>query len=344
MPHMAHWEHNYSLLRHNTFGIDAIASSFVTYHSIDDLQDVVRDLSHMPQTPLLHIGGGSNLLFTRNFDGVVIHSAISDITPLEQADSVLVRVGAAVVWDDLVDRCVKQGYYGIENLSLIPGEVGAAAVQNIGAYGAEVADVIESVEAVSLIDGSIRSFTAAECGYGYRKSVFKSSLKGKYAITHVNLRLSKQFVPNLSYSGLLQNLKQQGVSDSNITASKVRQTIIEIRRAKLPDPQHIGNAGSFFINPVVTQEKWNSLKAEFPLIPHYPVDNGLVKIPAGWLIEQCGWKGKSLGRAGVYSKQALVLVNLGGASGEEILNLCHAIQADVKAKFNIEISPEVNIL
>lgn len=341
---MINWKHNHSLLKHNTFGIDVTASTFVTYQSVDDLQDVVRTLRTMPRTQLLHIGCGSNLLFTRNFNGVIMHSAISDITTSEQTDSVVVRAGAAVLWDDLVDLCVKRGYYGIENLSFIPGEVGAAAVQNIGAYGAEAADVIESVETVSLIDGAIRTFTAAECGYGYRKSVFKTDLKGQYAVTHVNLRLSKQFVPNLSYSGLLQSLAQGGATASSVTAAQVRQAVIDIRRAKLPDPRYIGNAGSFFVNPVVTQEKWEALKADYPLMPHYQASTGFVKIPAGWLIEQCGWKGKSLGRAGVFPKQALVLVNSGGASGEEILNLCRAIQADVKAKFNIEITPEVNII
>lgn len=341
---MVNWKHNHSLLQHNTFGIDATASTFVTYQSVEDLQDVVRTLREMPLTPLLHIGCGSNLLFTRNFEGVILHSAISDISTSEKTDSVVVRAGAAVLWDDLVDRCVQSGYFGIENLSLIPGEVGAAAVQNIGAYGAEVANVIESVEAVSLIDGTIRLFSAAECGYGYRKSIFKTDLKEQYAVTHVNLRLSKQFVPNLSYTGLLQSLAQSGVTASSVTATQVRQAVIDIRRAKLPDPRDVGSAGSFFINPVVTQEKWDLLKADYPLMPHYPAAPGCVKIPAGWLIEQCGWKGKSLGRAGVFPKQALVLVNLGGASGEEILNLCHAIQADVKAKFSIEITPEVNII
>ena len=249
------------------------------------------------------------------------------------------RVGAGEVWDDFVAWAVERGLGGVENLSLIPGEVGASAVQNIGAYGVEAKDVIALVEAIDLSNGQKRVFGTEECNYAYRQSIFKNALKGKYAITYVTYRLQKQPVLKLDYGNIRAVLGDNGQH----TISDVRQAIIDIRNAKLPDPKVQGNAGSFFMNPVVSREKFLSIQKDYPQMPFYEVEGG-VKIPAGWMIDQCGWKGKSLGRAGVHDKQALVLVNLGGASSEEIITLCNTICKDVYDKFGIDIHPEVNLI
>ena len=342
---MAQIAYHYSLFPHNTFGIAAYADRFVTYDSVEDLRGVVRGLqAEEPVSPLLHIGGGSNLLFLSDFKGTVLHSAIRGIECTVQTDGIRLRVGAAVVWDDLVAYCVEHGFYGLENLSLIPGEVGAAAVQNIGAYGAEVKDVVTAVETVDLQGGDIRTFGVAECGYAYRKSVFKDELRGRYAVTHVQFRLSPTFVPNLDYGGIREALRVAGIAPEEATAQDVRRAVITIREAKLPDPKVQGNAGSFFMNPVVSREVYETIERTHPGAPHYDVDADRVKVPAGWLIEQCGWKGRSLGRAAVHDRQALVLVNKGGATGREILALCEAVRADVRARFGIELRPEVNII
>lgn len=321
---------------YNTFGIAAKARLFVEYDSEAELQALLKDVAGLP---LLHVGGGSNLLFTKDFDGVVLHSGIRGIEVLEENDeTALLRAGAGEVWDDFVAHCVAQGWSGVENLSLIPGEVGASAVQNIGAYGVEAKDVIERVEAVSLADGTLRTFVNSDCRYAYRQSIFKQELRGQYAITHVVYRLSRQFVPQLDYG----NIRAQLEGVEQVTAQAVRDAIIRIRQSKLPDPQVQGNAGSFFMNPVVPREQFEQLQKDYPQIPHYDAANG-VKIPAGWLIEQCGWKGKSLGRAAVHDRQALVLVNNGDATGSDVLALSNAVCADVKERFNIDIRPEVNI-
>lgn len=331
----------YSVLAHNTFGIDVSAERFVEYASVDELVDFVRNGAKNECLPLLHIGGGSNLLFTRDFSGTLLHSAIKGVERIDSGDSesVLVRVGAGEVWDDFVEYAVAQGWYGIENLSLIPGEVGASAVQNIGAYGVEAKDFIVSVETVSLIDGTKRVFDNAECEYGYRTSVFKTRLKGMYAVTHVVFRLSCEFCPLLTYGNVSACLPE----GEDVTPQLLRRTIINIRENKLPDPKVQGNAGSFFMNPVVARSKFEAIRAEYPNMPYYEVEDG-VKIPAGWMIEQCGWKGRSLGRAGVHDRQALVLVNLGGATGCEIVELCDSVIESVKEKFGIDIHPEVNII
>ncbi|MBR1666973.1 MAG: UDP-N-acetylmuramate dehydrogenase [Bacteroidaceae bacterium] len=327
---------NYSLLKHNTFGMDVKAKRYVEYNSEEELQQLILTL----EGDVLHIGGGSNLLFKDDYAGTVLHSAILGIELTdENEDEVLVRVGAGVVWDDFVAWAVARGYGGVENLSLIPGEVGASAVQNIGAYGAEAKDVIALVEAVDLQSGEKRCFGVAECDYAYRQSIFKKGLRGKYAITYVTYRLQKHPVLKLEYG----NIKAMLADKANVTIADVRQAIIDIRNAKLPDPKVQGNAGSFFMNPVVSHEKFLSLQKDYPQMPFYEVEGG-VKIPAGWMIEQCGWKGKSLGRAGVHDKQALVLVNLGGATSEEIITLCNTICCDVKEKFGIDIHPEVNLV
>ena len=337
---------NCSLKERNTFGIAATAKRFVEYDSVDELQMLVgRRAAEDDTTPLLHIGGGSNLLFLNDFNGTVLHSAIKDITvTADEGEYVYVRVGAGVVWDEWVQYAVDSSWYGLENLSLIPGEVGASAVQNIGAYGAEAKDFILFVDTVDLQTGAIRHFTNEECRYGYRDSIFKNELRGRYAVTHVHFRLSHSFRPRLDYGGIRRALEERGIDEVNLTAEQLRQTIIEIRREKLPDPAVLGNAGSFFMNPIVDRSVFERIAATYPDAPHYDIDAGHVKVPAGWMIEQCGWKGKTLGRAGVYEKQALVLVNRGSATGQEVSNLCKTIQAEVEARFGIRIHPEVNFI
>lgn len=326
---------NYSLLNHNTFGMDVEAKRFVEYDSEEELIGLLPSL----ESKYLHIGGGSNLLFRGNFDGTILHSVIKGIEIQENCgEYVLVRVGAGVVWDDFVAWTVERGWGGIENLSLIPGEVGASAVQNIGAYGVEAKDVIVQVKAIHLKTGEKRSFVTDECCYAYRQSIFKNELKGQYAITYVTYKLKVRPTLKLSYGNMKALLEKK-----NVTVSDVRQFIIDTRNAKLPDPKVLGNAGSFFMNPVVSRDKFQEIQKDYPQMPYYEVENG-VKIPAGWMIEQCGWKGKSLGKAGVHEKQALVLVNLGGASSEEIVTLCNAVCKDVKETFGIDIHPEVNFI
>ena len=327
---------NYSLLKHNTFGMDVKAKRYVEYNSEEELKTQIPMLSGV----VLHMGGGSNLLFKGDFDGTVLHSAIKGIEVVEEtADEVLVRVGAGEVWDDFVAWAVEHGYGGVENLSLIPGEVGASAVQNIGAYGVEAKDVIALVEALELSTGQKRIFGNLECDYAYRQSIFKNQLKGKYAITYVTYRLQKQPTMKLEYGNIKAVLGDQ----EEVTIQSVRQAIIDIRNAKLPDPKVQGNAGSFFMNPVVSREKFLSIQKDYPQMPFYEVEGG-VKIPAGWMIDQCGWKGKALGKAGVHDKQALVLVNLGGATSDEIITLCNTICKDVHEKFGIDIHPDVNLI
>lgn len=328
---------NYSLLRHNTFGIDARCRRFVEYESIDEARQIAHSLTEADQ-PLLILGGGSNLLLTGDYDGTVIHSGISYI---EQLDDERVRCGSGYVWDAFVGYCVDHHLYGAENLSLIPGECGASAVQNIGAYGAEAKDLIEEVEAVEMATGEVRRFGNDECEYSYRQSRFKHDWRDRYLITSVVYRLSKTYAPKLDYGNIRTALAERGIERP--TAAELRQTVISIRNAKLPDPEQTGNAGSFFMNPIVSKTKYEELAAQYAHMPHYTIDDGHEKIPAGWMIEQCGWKGRSLGRAGVYDRQALVLVNLGGATGAEVVRLCETIRKDVKAKFGIEIHPEVNI-
>ena len=340
---------DYSLKEHNTFGIEAKCSRFLEYTSIEEAQQVAQILRESA-IPYIIIGGGSNLLLTKDFDGIVVHSGIrtqrdgSFVSMLRetQKNRPSVFVGSGEVWDEIVAYCVSQGWYGMENLSLIPSDVGASAVQNIGAYGVEAKDLIVSVEAVEIATGQQVVIPGKDCGYGYRQSEFKHEWKDRYLITHVTYQLSTIFEPRLDYGNIRAELGRKGIKEP--TAQQLRDTIIEIRNAKLPDPKIEGNAGSFFMNPVVGREKFESLAAQYEGMPHYDIDAGHVKIPAGWMIDQCGWKGKSLGRAGVHDKQALVLVNRGGATGAEIVALSDAIRKDVKAKFDIDIYPEVNII
>ncbi len=330
---------NYSLREHNTFGIPARCSYFAEYRTPEELRSILAEHSG---EQMFHIGGGSNLLFLDDYKGVVLHSQIKDIQCLNGED---LRVGAAVVWDDLVEFSLSHGYYGLENLSLIPGEVGASAVQNIGAYGTEAADFISCVECMSLTTGELHTFTNEECHYAYRQSIFKTpEYRGKWAVLYVTYHLSPCFTPHLDYGGIRAELLRQQIPVESLTAQQLRQVIIDIRCSKLPDPKEQGNAGSFFMNPIIPRSQYESLLDIHPSMPHYDVDASRVKVPAGWLIEQCGWKGKALGRAGVHDRQALVLVNLGGASGNDILRLCDRIRQDVSSLFGIDIKPEVNFI
>lgn len=330
-------EENYSLEKHNTFHLPVKTRWFMEYASEEELGRILRD-EYFQECLSLHIGGGSNLLFINDFNGIILHSQIKGITVVEEtADSVLLRVGAAEKWDDVVAYAVAQNWGGIENLSLIPGEVGAAAVQNIGAYGAEIKDVIETVETYNQLSFEKRVFTKEECQYGYRNSYFKNEHNDPHIVTYITLRLSKHPQLSIQYG----NLKEALASCSELTLQAVRDAVISIRRQKLPDPEELGNAGSFFMNPVIPVAQFEQLKKQYPTIPSYPAGERLIKVPAGWLIEQCGFKGKSHGQVGVYEKQALVLVNLGDARGHEIALVAESIRTAVKDTFGIEIIPEV---
>lgn len=340
-------EKDYSLSGHNTFGIDARTAFWAEYHSAGELLEISAMLKdgRLP-SPWFHIGCGSNLLFTRDWPGTVLHSCISGFeTVSEDEDSVTVRVGAGMVWDEFVGTCVSRGWYGAENLSAVPGETGAAAVQNIGAYGTEISSLVKEVEVLDMVSGEKEIFGRKDCGYGYRYSIFKKPENKKYVVLSVVLKLSVRPVFNLSYKALAQAL----APEKNVSLADVRNAVCAVRASKLPDPAETGSAGSFFTNPVVTLEKLHSLQAEWPEIPFYPVNGkdgqaGEVKLSAGWLIEQCGWKGRSEGRAGVYGKQALVLVNLGGADGKEIAELASKVRADVLDRFGVNLKAEVNII
>lgn len=333
---------NYSLKHHNTFGMEAKASRFMEYANVEDAQQIAAVL-RAEQEPFLIIGSGSNLLLTADFEGIVVHSVIKGIEKRPGEDgATLVRCGSGELWDDVVAWCVGEGLGHLVNLSLIPGEVGASVVQNIGAYGSEVSEFVASIEAVDIATGERVTIAPADCDYGYRKSKFKTAWKNKYLITAVEYLLPAETQLNVAYGNIRAELERRGIAHP--TADDLRSTIIGIRQNKLPDPAVEGNAGSFFMNPVVPREKYEELAALYEGMPHYDVDDEHVKIPAGWMIEQCGWKGKSLGRAGVHAKQALVLVNRGGATGDEVVRLCEAIRHDVKTQFGIEVFPEVNIV
>ncbi|WP_321519124.1 UDP-N-acetylmuramate dehydrogenase [uncultured Bacteroides sp.] len=333
-------EKQYSLLSHNTFGFNVKTDTFIEYSSTDDLKQILCD-KELLNGPYLHIGSGSNLLFTSDYKGTILHSKIQGIEVTENTnDYVLVKVGAGVEWDNFVAHCVSQGWAGVENLSLIPGEVGASAVQNIGAYGVEAKDLITQVDAVEIATAKECVFSNAECNYSYRQSIFKSELKNKFIVTYVTYKLSKNAAFNLEYG----NIKAELEKYPEISLATIRQAIIAIRDSKLPDPKIEGNAGSFFMNPIIPRSQFMELQKQFPGIPFYDIDEDRVKVPAGWMIDKCGWKGKTLGHVGVHSKQALVLVNKGNATGDEIVNLSREIQASVKKLFNIEIHPEVNFI
>ncbi len=329
-----------SLLPFNTFGIDVKTDYLIEYSSVEELSAILKS-ELVTSSRLLHVGSGSNLLFLNDFDGVVLHSQLKSIDLLTTDEqSVYVEVGAGVAWDDFVDFAVNKGWGGVENLSLIPGETGAAAVQNIGAYGVEVQSVIDRVKTVEVESGEIREFSNAECEYGYRESIFKTMLKGKYIVTSVVFRLECVPTFTLDYQHMEDEVRKNG----DLSLANVRQTIIAIRQSKLPDPAVQGNAGSFFMNPVIPKSLFVQLQSQFPEMPHYYVSETDEKVPAAWLIDKCGWKGKQIGKAAVHDKQALVLVNKGGATGAEIVFLAEQIQLSVKEKFGIELRPEVNYI
>ncbi len=334
-------QQNISLKNYNTFGIDAKAKHFVSVNSVSELQEVLR-LKDFPKKLIL--GGGSNMLLTKDLDSMVIHVAIKGIEIVsENSKSVVVKVNAGENWHEFVVWCLKHDFGGIENLSLIPGNVGSAPIQNIGAYGVELKDVFLSCEAIDVGNMSLKTFAKEECKFGYRESIFKNELKGQYLITNITLQLSKNHHKlHTDYGTISDQLKSMGIENPSI--QDISEAVIAIRQSKLPDPKKIGNSGSFFKNPVISVQRFMSLKAIFPDIPSYIVSEKEVKVPAGWLIEKAGFKGKTFGNYGVHKKQALVLVNYGGANGTDILKLARLIQKTVNRIFNIEIETEVNII
>ena len=341
---------NISLKQFNTFGIDATSKYFTEIKSIDDYRALLDDKKLSAEKKLI-LGGGSNILLTQNYDGLVIHNCIPGIEIVGQTENfVTLKANAGVVWHQLVLWAIEQNYGGIENLSLIPGFVGAAPMQNIGAYGVEIKDVFQELEAINVHTGELHIFNLADCEFGYRESVFKSKYKGQFLIASVTLRLAKlnnsaalaNYRFKTEYGDIKDTLGQMRAFDLSIKA--ISDAVIKIRSAKLPNPQKIGNAGSFFKNPVISNELFQTLVAKYPVMPNYAQKDGSVKVPAGWLIEQCGWKGKVVGNTGAHATQALVLVNYGHASGHEIWQLALAIQQSVKDKFDIDISPEVNVV
>lgn len=332
---------NFSLKNLNTFGVEASARWYTDINSEDDLNSLFTD-SQWKDQPVLILGGGSNMLFTKDFQGLVIHINIPGLKHESKDGEVFVSAGAGVVWNDLVNYCVQHDFAGIENLSLIPGSVGASPIQNIGAYGVELQDIFHSCRAFEISTGSIRTFYKADCHFSYRDSVFKSVLKGLYIITEVTLKLSKIFRPNIKYGAISQELESRGISTPSIR--DISSAVSHIRVSKLPDPATIGNAGSFFKNPVIPVTKFIQLQSNFPDIIYFPSTEGFVKLSAGWLIEQCGWKGRVVGNTGTWKNQALVLVNHGKATGNEIFKLSDDIIISVLNKFDIELHREVNII
>ena len=337
---------NFSLKHYNTFGIEATARYFAGFKTVDELNELLKfkqpsAIGHQP-SPLI-LGGGSNLLFTKNFDGLVLKNELQGIEKIKEDEAcVYVRAGAGVNWHQLVVHCISNNYAGMENLSLIPGNTGASPMQNIGAYGVEIKDVFYELEAFDIENKSIVVFNLTDCEFGYRESVFKRKLKGQFVIMSVTYRLQKKPVFNTSYGAIEQELEAMGIKELSIQA--ISQAVINIRSSKLPDPAVIGNAGSFFKNPEIAAERFEQLKNNFPQVVGYTLANGNIKLAAGWLIEQCGWKGYRKGDAGCHAKQALVLVNYGNAKGEEIYALSEEIIRSVQEKFSVVLEREVNII
>jgi len=326
---------NISLLPYNTFRMDVKAKIFAEYSSVEELREL---LERYKGEKLLHIGAGSNLLFTKDFDGVILHSAMRRARCVrEDADHVWIEADNGLVLDELIAQLCDMGISGMENLSHIPGEVGASAVQNVGAYGVEAKDVIDEVKCLAIPDLKQFALSNAECHFGYRDSIFKNELKGKCIVTHVVYRLNKHFEPKLDYGNL------RAEAGENITPTSIREAVVRIRKQKLPEVSELGSAGSFFKNPIVPQAVYESIAARYERVPHFEQDGG-VKIPAAWLIEQCGWKGKTFGGAQCYLKQPLVLVNAHNATPQDITDLAAAICQSVKEQFNITINPEVNYI
>ena len=336
-------QENVSLKPYNTFGLEATADLFIEVQSVEELQELVQSQLFKEQEKVFVLGGGSNILLTGDFHGLVIKISISGKVILkEDEDHVWLKSGAGEVWHDLVMYALGRNLGGIENLSLIPGTVGAAPMQNIGAYGIEIKEVFEYLEALNIDSGKIEVFDSESCEFGYRDSIFKRWAKGKYIITHVVLKLTKKnHRINTGYGAIKQMLEEKNIS--NPTVHDISEAVIKIRQSKLPDPAKIGNAGSFFKNPVISAQTFKKLQENYPNIPYYHQADG-IKVPAGWLIEQCGWKGTQRNKIGVHNLQALVLVNLGGGKGEDLKQLARDIQQSVKEKFGIELQPEVNFI
>lgn len=332
---------NISLKPFNTFGIQSIAKKWYVLDNLSNLSLLSPEIKESDN--YLILGGGSNILLTGDYNGLIIHNKLSGIEKIkEDEDHVWIKSMAGEVWHDFVIYCVDHGYGGIENLSLIPGFVGAAPMQNIGAYGVELNDVFEMLEAYHIEKQEVHLFDNDDCQFEYRNSIFKNQLKSPYIILSVTLKLSKNGDVNTSYGAIQDTLRKMNVTEPTI--KDVSQAIIAIRTSKLPDPKVIGNSGSFFKNPVVNNEQVEKIKIDFPNMPSYKVNDSLTKIPAGWLIEQCGWKGKVVGNTGTYKNQALVIVNHGNATGMEILDLSKEIHSSVKSKFGIQLTAEVNII
>ncbi len=333
---------NYSLAHLNTLSIDAKAAFYAVFNSVKELNGLILDAEYL-NIPKLVLGGGSNILLSKDFPGLVLQNNIKGIEKIEEDEhSALIKVGAGEVWHQFVRHVIKLGLGGVENLSLIPGCVGASPIQNIGAYGVELKDVFHELEAVDLQTGEIKVFSHAECRFGYRDSIFKQEAKNKYVICSVTFKLSKKHKLNTSYGAIEEELKTMEIS--NPTINDVSNAVINIRRSKLPDPAEFGNAGSFFKNPEVSAEEYERIKKDYPALVAYKTGDNKMKLAAGWLIEQCGWKGKIVGKVGMHRKQALVLVNYGKASGDELISHARNVQKSIKEKFGVEMEMEVNII
>ena len=335
-------QQNISLKPYNTFGIDVQARYFASFGSVTELEEILNCKLQTTNYKLI-LGGGSNVLFTKNVDGFILKNEIKGIEPIDEDENYFyVKVGAGENWHQFVLHCLQHNYAGVENLSLIPGNVGASPMQNIGAYGVEIKDVFHQLEAYHLKDKAAHTFSLNDCEFGYRESVFKKKYKDQFVITTVTYRLHKQPHFNTSYGAINAELQNMGVKELSIQA--ISQAVINIRSSKLPDWKVVGNAGSFFKNPIIKAEQLIQLKNQYPNIVSFPATEGYVKLAAGWLIEQCGWKGYRDGDAGCYTKQALVLVNYGNAKGEEIYQLSEKIIQSVKQKFGVDLEREVNII
>jgi UDP-N-acetylmuramate dehydrogenase len=331
---------NIPLKEFNTFGIQSIAKRFSRFSNKEELDEILRQRNN---DSLLVLGGGSNILFTKDYDGLVIRNEIKGFEIIEASDEVvIVKSGAGEVWHEFVLNCIDHDFGGIENLSLIPGSVGASPMQNIGAYGIEIKDVFHSLEAYEINTGKIKSFNHSECKFGYRESVFKRELKDQFIILSVSFKLTKNHQINSSYGAINTELEEQGIKKPSI--KDISNAVIAIRSSKLPNPKEIGNAGSFFKNPVVDIEVLREIQKNYESAPNYPAREGKVKLAAGWLIEQAGWKGKTISTYGVHKNQALVLVNYSDSQGSDIFNLSTQIISDIHSKFGVELEREVNIL
>ncbi|HEX2984706.1 MAG TPA: UDP-N-acetylmuramate dehydrogenase [Ignavibacteriales bacterium] len=333
---------DYSLKILNTFGIEAKTKYFTEVNNLTGLLQALEQLDKL-HVPHLMLGGGSNILFTKDFDGLTIKNSLMGIKVIEETpDNILIEAGGGENWSGFVQYCIDRNYGGIENLILIPGCVGAAPIQNIGAYGVEIKETFHSLQAIELATGITREFKALECNFGYRDSIFKRELKNRYVIIKVRFLLAKNPAVNLNYEAVRKGVEEAGVT--NPTIKDIGRIISEIRMAKLPNPAVVGNAGSFFKNPEIKLEKYQEIKEKYPDIKSFPTESGNIKIPAAWLIEKSGWKGKRVGNTGSYEKQALALVNYGGATGKEVYELSQKIMDSVSGMFGIELEREVNII